>query len=87
MTTEDVKAADVKADAAYMLEAEHIGIPGKVKDISVNIKEGELLGFAGLLGSGRTETAEMLFGAEKTAKGSIRKKGFISGMLYRPELP
>ena len=70
----NLKRADVKADAAYMLEAEHIGIPGKVKDISVNIK-GELLGFAGLLGSGRTETAEMLFGAEKTTKGSIRKKG------------
>ena len=71
----NLKRADVKEDAAYMLEAEHIGVPGKVKDISVTMKEGELLGFAGLLGSGRTETAEMLFGAEKTAQGKIRKKG------------
>ena len=71
----NLKRADVKEDAAYMLEAEHIGVPGKVKDISVTLKEGELLGFAGLLGSGRTETAEMLFGAEKTAQGKIRKKG------------
>ena len=55
--------------------AKIIGVPGKVKDISVTLKEGELLGFAGLLGSGRTETAEMLFGAEKTAQGKIRKKG------------
>ena len=58
-----------------LVEAEHIGVPGKVKDISVTVKEGELLGFAGLLGSGRTETAEMLFGAEKTAQGKIKKKG------------
>ena len=71
----NLKRANVKSDAACMLEAEHIGIPGKVKDISVDIKEGELLGFAGLLGSGRTETAEMLFGAEKTVSGVIRKKG------------
>ena len=71
----NLKRAAVKEDAAYMLEAEHIGVPGKVKDISVTLKEGELLGFAGLLGSGRTETAEMLFGAEKTAQGKIRKKG------------
>ena len=63
--------------APYMLEAEHIGVPGKVKDISVNLKEGELLGFAGLLGSGRTETAEMLFGAEKTTQGTIKKKGAV----------
>ena len=71
----NLKRANVKEDAQYMLEAEHIGVPGKVKDISVTVKEGELLGFAGLLGSGRTETAEMLFGAEKTTQGKIRKKG------------
>ncbi len=53
----------------------HNGLTGKVKDISVNLKEGELLGFAGLLGSGRTETAEMLFGAEKVSQGTIKKKG------------
>ncbi len=67
--------AEVKPDAGMMLEADHIGVPGKVKDISVNLKEGELLGFAGLLGSGRTETAEMLFGAEKVSKGEIRIRG------------
>ena len=73
----NLKRAEVKPDAPYMLEAEHIGVPGKVRDISVNLKEGELLGFAGLLGSGRTETAEMLFGADKTAQGSIKKKGTV----------
>ena len=71
----NLKKAEVGENAAMMLEAEHIGIPGKVKDISVNLKEGELLGFAGLLGSGRTETAEMLFGAEKTVNGEIRIRG------------
>ena len=71
----NLKRAEVAPDAKKMMEAEHIGIPGKVKDISVDLKEGELLGFAGLLGSGRTETAEMLFGVEKISNGEIRIRG------------
>jgi monosaccharide-transporting ATPase len=58
------------------MEAEHIGIPGgTVPDISLGLKEGELLGFAGLLGSGRTETAQMLFGVTRAHQGTIKKKG------------
>ncbi|NLW20696.1 MAG: sugar ABC transporter ATP-binding protein [Clostridiales bacterium] len=58
-------------EAPVVLEASGIGIPGKVEDISLNIRKGELLGFAGLLGSGRTETAEMLFGVVPVHQGSI----------------
>ena len=39
------------------------------------MKQGELVGFAGLLGSGRTETAEMIFGANHITSGSIALKG------------
>ncbi|MBQ9565984.1 MAG: sugar ABC transporter ATP-binding protein, partial [Synergistaceae bacterium] len=71
----NLKRANVASDAPFMLEAKHIGSPGKIDDISVTLKKGELIGFAGLLGSGRTETAEMLFGAERTAKGEMTLDG------------
>jgi simple sugar transport system ATP-binding protein len=71
----NLKRAELKADAKVMVEADHIGIPGKMEDNSFIIKQGELLGFAGLLGSGRTETAEMLFGVTKPAHGTVKLKG------------
>ncbi|MDI9506698.1 MAG: sugar ABC transporter ATP-binding protein [Bacillota bacterium] len=71
----NLKRAEVKEDAPYTLTATNIGAPGKIDDISITLKEGELMGFAGLLGSGRTETAELLFGAERISKGSIQVKG------------
>lgn len=71
----DLKRATQRPDAPMMLEAEHIGVPGKVEDISFNQKTGELLGFAGLLGSGRTETAEMLFGVTKMQNGDLKIAG------------
>ncbi len=67
----NLKRADVDPDAPYMLTASHIGIKGSVEDISINLKKGELMGFAGLLGSGRTETAEMLFGVKGAETGQI----------------
>lgn len=71
----DLRRADQQPDASVILDAQHIGIPGKVEDISLSIKVGELLGFAGLLGSGRTETAEMLFAITKPATGTIEMRG------------
>ena len=67
----DLKRATQKEGAAVQLQADHIGVPGKVEDISFSQKKGELLGFAGLLGSGRTETAEMIFGVTKTQNGTL----------------
>ena len=66
----NLKRAEVPEDSNIMLKAEHIG-DGRINDISVTLRKGELIGFAGLLGSGRTETAEMLFGASKIATGEI----------------
>ncbi len=71
----DLHPADVAEDAPVMLNAEHIGAPGAVSDISLNVKKGELVGFAGLLGSGRTETAQMIFGANHVTSGKITLNG------------
>lgn len=71
----NLKKAEQSADASVTLKAQGIGISGKVEDISLDIKQGELVGFAGLLGSGRTETAEMLFGVTPSSKGTMSMHG------------
>ena len=71
----DLKKAAQEEGAPVVLQAEGLGIPGKVEDISLKVKRGELVGFAGLLGSGRTETAEMLFGVVRPARGKVSMNG------------
>lgn len=44
---------------------------GKVKDVSFEARRGEVLGFAGLVGSGRTETMRLIFGADRAKSGEI----------------
>lgn len=46
-----------------------------VKGVGFELKQGEILGFAGLVGSGRTETLRLIFGADKKESGSIYIKG------------
>jgi len=60
----------VEARDVYM-EAHDITAFGRIRDFDLNINKGEVLGFAGLLGSGRTETAEILFGVVRPDKGSL----------------
>jgi ribose transport system ATP-binding protein len=54
-----------------------------VSDISFQLKKGELLGIAGLAGAGRTEMAELLFGAKPRRSGTIR----INGTAQRLRTP
>lgn len=58
-----------------VLEVKDLNWGNKVKDVSFKLFRGEILGFAGLMGAGRTETARVIFGAEKCDSGSI----FING--------
>lgn len=58
-----------------VLEAEHIANDVEVKDVSFSLKKGEILGFAGLVGAGRTETLKAVFGADKRARGSVKING------------
>lgn len=52
-----------------------INLGEKVKNISFSIKEGEILGIAGLVGSGRTETARAIFAADRPEKGKVILSG------------
>ena len=64
----------VPSDEVF-LEAKGIGAVGKLNEVDVQIHKGEVIGFAGLLGSGRTETAELLFGINEINKGSLSING------------
>ncbi|WDZ80530.1 sugar ABC transporter ATP-binding protein (plasmid) [Ensifer adhaerens] len=57
------------------LELDKAGAGVRVRDVSLAVREGEISGLAGLLGSGRTETARLIFGADKMERGAIRMQG------------
>ncbi|MEG1846925.1 MAG: sugar ABC transporter ATP-binding protein [Lachnospiraceae bacterium] len=67
------RAYDVKGKD--LLTVDHIKISEKIKDISFSLKKGEILGLAGLMGSGRTEILETLFGLRKAYEGAIKLNG------------
>jgi ribose transport system ATP-binding protein len=58
-----------------LLGAAHLAWDRRVKDVSLDVKAGEIVGLAGLLGAGRTETARMIFGLAQPAAGEIIIEG------------
>lgn len=58
-----------------VLQVNNISTKTLLKDVSFELKKGEILGFAGLMGAGRTEVARVLFGADPTTKGTITLHG------------
>ena len=59
----------------YILNVKNLSLEKKFKDISFDLKRGEILGFAGLVGAGRTDVAKSIFGAEKFDEGEIIYNG------------
>jgi len=73
---EDPKAkSNVPEGAEVVLKVSNLNSGRLVKDVSFELKKGEILGFAGLMGAGRTETARALFGADKVETGTVEIKG------------
>ncbi len=64
-----------KAAADVIMEFKNISLGNLVKDISFQLKKGEILGIAGLVGAGRTELLGAIFGIDKKTSGHIFKHG------------
>lgn len=58
-----------------VLKVEHLSVPNVVHDVSFELRRGEILGFAGLVGAGRTELVEAIFGLRRKSSGKIYKDG------------
>ena len=63
-----------------VLDVEHFSGPSGFHDVSFHVNEGEMVGFAGLVGAGRTETVRALFGLDEHTHGTIKIRGKSSNV-------
>ncbi len=84
------------ATGAVLLDVEGLTRGGAFRDVTFSVRAGEIVGFAGLVGAGRTEVARVLFGVDQRDGGTVRLDGmpvsFTSpsaamraGIAYLPE--
>ncbi|HJS18986.1 MAG TPA: sugar ABC transporter ATP-binding protein [Anaerolineales bacterium] len=66
-----------------LLQAREFGLTGAIQPFDLDLHAGEVVGLAGLLGSGRTEAASILFGVEKANSGTVSLNGIVI-MDYSP---
>ena len=79
-----------------LLEVHDLAGAGTFRDVSFSVRAGEILGFAGLVGAGRTEIAQVLFGIDRRSAGEVHLEGRLvdfaspsealrAGIAYVPE--
>lgn len=71
------------ASEEEVLRVEHLSTSQKLRDVNFRLKKGEILGFAGLVGSGRTEVMRALFGADTRISGDF----YVGGQKVRIHTP
>lgn len=67
-------SADERSSGAYM-QTQGLGRKGMIEPLDLSVAQGEIVGLTGLLGSGRTESAKLIFGIDRSDKGEILVKG------------
>ena len=73
--SEERLVSSLPADAPTVLDVRGLALEGAFADVSFTLRRGEILGVTGLLGSGRTEIAEALFGIARADRGEIEVDG------------
>jgi len=68
---------------SVLLGVEGLSRAGAFADVSFSLRQGEILGFAGLVGAGRTEVGRAIFGADGFERGSMT----LAGAPFRPRSP
>ena len=71
----DSKSEEKHGEEDIVIKAVGLGKKGYIKPFDLVIHKGEVVGFTGLLGSGRSETVRVLYGAEKPDEGELSVKG------------
>jgi ABC-type sugar transport system ATPase subunit len=71
---EDIFPAKTETGSETILDIVDIWVPGFANGITLSVRSGEILGLAGLIGSGRTETCEAIFGVRQ-GKGTVKVGG------------
>ena len=93
---EDVPPQAAGAPGEELLRVEGLSSPGRFQDLSLSLRAGEILGLAGLVGSGRSELAQALFGLDPRASGRVTlggrtlplgrpQRAMARGLGYLPE--
>src|SRR5690606_20887274 len=69
------RVAQRSDDDAPRLEVLGLGKHGRIEPYDLSVYPGQIVGFVGLLGSGRTEAVRLLFGADRAERGEVRLNG------------
>ena len=68
-----------------MLSVKHLHAGNAVRDVSFELHKGEILGFAGLVGAGRSETMRAIFGVDRADSGEITVDGKVLPVRHEPD--
>ena len=76
----DIRPEPDRQRGEKVLEVRGLSTAALLKDVSFDLHRGEILGFAGLMGAGRTEVARALVGADKRSAGEIKVNGRLAAI-------